>query len=184
MSLIKKTSILIISPLIFSQVSFAEKIKLNREIKSISLQGPENKESVIPKRNKNYKVIYFGFTKCPDVCPMTLSKLTTIMKKKDLFKKSEVYFINLDWEEDDGKSANEYAQNFGNHVYGYSGTKEQIEGTSSYFRAYFNYKDGVNKGDLKNVDHSSFLYLVSPENKLLKVYPSSKDLNTFADFIK
>lgn len=180
----KKELLLLISPLLLSPSALADKIKLNREVKSISLQGSENKESIIPKVNKNFKIYYFGFTKCPDICPMTLSKLTTIMKKKDLFKKSEVYFINLDWEEDDGKSANNYAQNFGDHVYGYSGTKKQIEETSSYFRAYFNYKDGAKKGDPKNVDHSSFLYLVSPENKLLKVYPSSKDLNTFADFIK
>jgi len=153
-------------------------------VKSFSLQGKENKESLIPSSRKNYKILYFGFTSCPDICPMTLSKLTSALKKKELLKDIDIYLIDLDWKRDDGIKAHDYAQNFGHNVYGLSANQNRIEEIAAYYKVYFKFKEMPASALEYTIDHSSFLYLLSPENKLLKVYSSDKDLSPFIDIIE
>ncbi len=71
--------------------------------------------------------LFFGFTHCPDVCPMTLNKLAIILKK--LEKENEtlkVFFISIDPERDTPKVMRDYLNSFEAPFIGITGNPEKI----------------------------------------------------------
>jgi protein SCO1/2 len=71
--------------------------------------------------------IFFGFTNCPDVCPMTLNKMDIALdklgnKKKDI----KVFFISVDPERDTPEVVKDYLSNFDNKFIGITGDPEKI----------------------------------------------------------
>ena len=72
--------------------------------------------------------IFFGFTNCPDVCPMTLQNLDLAIKnleqeKKDKFK---VFFVSIDPERDSPQVIKNYLNSFENKIYGITGDPKKV----------------------------------------------------------
>ena len=72
--------------------------------------------------------IFFGFTNCPDICPMTLNNLDLVIsklskKKKEKFK---VFFVSIDPERDSPEIIKEYLNSFENEIYGITGDPKKI----------------------------------------------------------
>ena len=70
--------------------------------------------------------LFFGFTKCPDVCPITLNKLNLILNKMENEKELKVFFISIDPERDTPKVMKNYLNSFGNRIVGITGNPEKI----------------------------------------------------------
>ena len=71
--------------------------------------------------------IFFGFTNCPDVCPMTLNKMDIVLDKLGNKKKDvKVFFISVDPEKDTPKVIKDYLSNFDNKFIGITGDPEKI----------------------------------------------------------
>ena len=71
--------------------------------------------------------LFFGFTNCPDVCPMTLNKLTLILDKLKKEKKTlKVFFISIDPERDTPSVMKSYLSSFENTIVGITGKPEKI----------------------------------------------------------
>ena len=71
--------------------------------------------------------IFFGFTHCPDVCPMTLNKMDIVLdklKKENKFVK--LFFISVDPERDTPEVIKNYLSSFENNFIGITGEKEKI----------------------------------------------------------
>ena len=86
----------------------------NNPITEKSFQGPAT-------------ALFFGFTHCPDVCPMTLNKLNIISEqlKKDQ-NKLKIFFISIDPERDTPEVMRDYLSSFGNQFIGITGEPEKI----------------------------------------------------------
>ena len=72
--------------------------------------------------------IFFGFTNCPDVCPMTLNNLDLAIKnleqeKKDKFK---VFFVSIDPERDSPQVIKDYLNSFENKIHGITGDPKKV----------------------------------------------------------
>ena len=72
--------------------------------------------------------IFFGFTNCPDVCPMTLYNLDLVIneldnKKKDKFK---VFFVSIDPIRDTPKTIKNYLDDFENEIFGITGDPKKV----------------------------------------------------------
>ena len=72
--------------------------------------------------------VFFGFTNCPDVCPMTLNNLDLVInnlenKKKNKFK---VFFVSIDPERDNTQIINDYLNTFENKIYGITGDPKKV----------------------------------------------------------
>ena len=72
--------------------------------------------------------IFFGFTNCPDVCPMTLNNLNLVInnldkKKKEKFK---VFFVSIDPERDTPEIIKDYLNSFENKIYGITGDPKKV----------------------------------------------------------
>lgn len=70
--------------------------------------------------------LFFGFTKCPDVCPITLNKLNLILDKMENEKELKVFFISIDPERDTPRVMKNYLNAFGNRIVGITGDPEKI----------------------------------------------------------
>jgi len=71
--------------------------------------------------------LFFGFTHCPDVCPLTLTKLKIISEqlKKDQ-NKLKIFFISIDPERDTPELVKDYLESFGKQFIGITGKSEKI----------------------------------------------------------
>ena len=98
----------------FKGSSFALKDVNNNPINEKSFEGP-------------LTALFFGFTHCPDVCPMTLNKLDIIIDEleKDN-KKMKVVFISIDPERDTPEVMRDYINSFNNKFIGITGKPEKI----------------------------------------------------------
>jgi len=71
--------------------------------------------------------IFFGFTHCPDVCPMTLNKMDIVLDKLKKEKKLvKLFFISVDPERDTPEVIKNYLSSFENNFIGITGEKEKI----------------------------------------------------------
>ena len=103
--------------------------------------------------------IFFGFTHCPDICPMTLNKLDLIMnelKKKN--KTFKVFFISVDPERDTPDVVKNYLSNFDNKFIGITGDPEKIFLLSQSW-GIISQKIFFENGEY-NIDHSSPVILL------------------------
>ena len=99
----------------YSGSSFVLKDVNNEPITEKSFQGP-------------LTAIFFGFTNCPDICPLTLSNLDEVLEKLNDYesKKFKVYFISIDPEKDSPKIIKNYLDSFNNKIYGITGDPQNI----------------------------------------------------------
>ena len=72
--------------------------------------------------------IFFGFTNCPDVCPMTLNNLDLAIKNLDQKKKNKfkVFFVSIDPERDSPEVIKNYLNSFDNKIYGITGDPKKV----------------------------------------------------------
>ena len=103
-------------------------------------------------------LIYFGYTYCPDICPLdTQRNLTTV----DILDEQGVditpVFITIDPERDNISALNDYVQASHERLIGLTGSLEQIQTASKAYKTFFR-KNGDGEDYL--LDHSTFSYLI------------------------
>tara|TARA_S200000501_G_C20848500_1_gene754688 strand:- start:134 stop:664 length:531 start_codon:yes stop_codon:yes gene_type:complete len=72
--------------------------------------------------------IFFGFTNCPDICPMTLNNLNLVINNLDSEKKNKfkVFFISIDPERDTTEVIKGYLDSFENKIFGITGDPKKV----------------------------------------------------------
>ena len=134
-----KTSIVIISVCLFIFLFITLPIFLSIENKkdeyvasfkgsSFSLKDVNNTIITEESFEGPLTAVFFGFTNCPDVCPMTLHNLDLVIndlekKKKEMLK---VFFVSIDPERDTPKIIKDYLDLFENKIYGITGDPKKI----------------------------------------------------------
>jgi protein SCO1/2 len=111
-----------------------------------------------------FMLIYFGYTWCPDFCPMSLS---TMVQALDLLAPAEAeqvvpVMITIDPERDTVAQLAEYVPLFSPRLVGLTGTPEQTAAAARAYRVYFN-KVEEGDPDAYLMDHSTFIYLMGPD---------------------
>lgn len=106
-------------------------------------------------------ILYFGYTFCPDVCPLDNARNA---EAADLLAAEGIsatpIFISIDPERDTPEVMARYADFFSDKMIGLTGSAEQVSAASSAYRTYFAKQEGDPEFYL--MDHSTFSYLVLP----------------------
>jgi protein SCO1 len=106
--------------------------------------------------------LFFGYTRCPSICPTTLYELSTWLKAmKSDASKLNVIFISVDSARDTPKTMRDYLASFDPHIRGFTGTKQQIEKITSEYKVYYK-KIALDGGDYA-YDHSALIRLLDSE---------------------
>jgi protein SCO1/2 len=121
-----------------------------------------------------YMLIYFGYSFCPDVCPTTLAVMAQALEK--LGGKSQrivPILITIDPERDTPQVLNDYVKAFGPSFVGLTGSMAAIQDAEKKYRVYAVKKpldSSKASGGNYGVDHSSVLYLMGPDGRLVNFY--------------
>jgi protein SCO1/2 len=116
-----------------------------------------------------YMLIYFGYSFCPDVCPTTLGVMAEALGKLGALEHRVVpVFITIDPERDTPKVLADYMKAFGPQFVGLTGNQAAIKDVEKKYRVYA-VKRPLEKGGY-GMDHSSVLYLMGPNGKLVSFY--------------
>lgn len=158
-------------------------------VPGVQVGGPfsltdQDGNAVTDKSYPGYKLVYFGFTMCPMICPTGLQK---IAKTLDLMGKDgesiTPILISVDPERDTPAVMKEYVKQFHPRLVGLTGTKEQIESAEKSYRVFAS-KTQDEATTEYSMDHSSFTYLMSPDGQLLGLYRDSDTAESMAEDIK
>ena len=126
--------------------------------------------------------IFFGFTNCPDVCPMTLNKMDIVLDKlKNKKKNVKFFFISVDPERDTPEVVKNYLSNFDNNFVGITGEPEKI------FLLYQSWgvmskKIFLENGEY-NIDHSSPVILLK-DGKYIAMISHRDDIKNSLKILK
>ncbi|NUY55868.1 SCO family protein [Salinivibrio sp. EAGSL] len=119
------------------------------------------------------RIVYFGYTHCPDVCPTSLAVLSAALKSlpESTQKTVSPVFITLDPKRDTSEKAAEYAHFFHPLITGVSGSKAQIDQLAKRYGVLYRITELEDSAMDYAVDHSSFFYFLSPDGELLEKIP-------------
>ena len=119
-----------------------------------------------------YSLIFFGFTHCPDICPLALQIMTQALEEAGpAAEKVRPIFITLDPERDTAQVMAGYIANFHPRFLGLTGTAEQIRAAAQSYRVYaakspLKDADGKEIADY-TINHTGFTYLMDRDGQYL-----------------
>ncbi len=110
-------------------------------------------------------MLYFGYTHCPDVCPLTLTRMHVVMQQLGpLADDVRFLFVTVDPSRDTVPVVHEYVHAFDSHDVGLVGTPEQIRALAKRYRAAYD-RDKANKNGGYEVNHSSAIYVFDRQGR-------------------
>ncbi|PNY22997.1 Protein SCO1, mitochondrial, partial [Tolypocladium capitatum] len=117
-----------------------------------------------------YSLVYFGFTRCPDICPEELDKMARMLDVVEEKAPGSLLpiFVTCDPERDDPEALKSYLAEFHPALMGLTGTYEQIKDLCKKYRVYFSTPQNVKPGQDYLVDHSIYFYLMDPEGDFVE----------------
>lgn len=123
-----------------------------------------------------YRIVYFGYTFCPDICPTDMQRVAQglkILKGKspDLAAKVVPIFISIDPERDTPAVVGEFAAAFSPDVVGLTGTPEQIAATAKTFKVAYTKEPAEANGSYL-MQHSTIVYLFGPDGAPIATLPT------------
>jgi len=134
-----------------------------------------------------YRIIYFGYSYCPDVCPIDLSNLMLGLKLAEtgdpaFAEKVQPIFITVDPERDTPAVLKQYVSAFHPRLIGLTGTPEEIAAAAKKYLIIYDIRKDEGSSEYL-VDHSRQAYLFGPEGEPLALLPFDGTPEDIADEI-
>lgn len=125
-----------------------------------------------------YRMIYFGYAYCPDVCPLDVQRM---MQGYNAFKRAEPelaaqvqpLFVTIDPERDTPAVVGEFTSAFSDDLVGLTGTPEQIAAAAKAFAVYYDKREANEAGGYL-MDHSRAAYLMGRKGEPIALLPVEK----------
>jgi len=126
-------------------------------------------------------LLYFGYTFCPDVCPLDNARNAEAL---DLLQArgydAQMAFVSVDPERDDPARLRDFTDYLHPDALGFTGSMEQVRAASQTYKTYFK-KEDVPDPDYYLIDHSTFTYLVFPEEGFVEFFRRDVGAEAMAD---
>ena len=153
----------------------------------VTLYGEKNQAvNIFDTSDKRIRIVYFGFTRCPDVCPTSLAMLAGALNQIDDETKKQLrpMFVSLDPERDDAESSATYAHYFHATIEGLSGSLDITTSLANRYGVIFR-KTELPNSELKyTLDHSSYFYFLKPDGTLITKVPHTQNPAPIVEAIK
>ena len=154
-------------------------IEIGGSFKLIDHKG----EQYLSESSRKKKVIYFGYTFCPDVCPIDILVISRFVDQKpELIKDFDFIFITVDPERDDPSQMKNFMSNFNDKLIGLTGETKDIDNVLSKFRIYVKRNNKIGN-DNYLVDHSSLIFLINEKDEYISHFSPKEFEDRFPSFI-
>ncbi|WP_279151798.1 SCO family protein [Photobacterium iliopiscarium] len=134
--------------------------------------GTEVIDLFAPEDNR-IRLVYFGYTQCPDICPTSLAVLSAALKATPQQQRDKLWpiFISLDPARDTADKTAQYTAYFDAEITGATGTVQQIKALADTYGVLY-IKNELKNSEIKYViDHNSYFYFLKPTGELIKKLP-------------
>ena len=126
-----------------------------------------------------YRLIYFGYTFCPDVCPTDLQKIGDGLRRFERSDPSRAarvqpIFITVDPARDTPEVLRAYVANFHPRLIGLTGSDAQIEAVTHEFHVSRQLPEPAQRGQNYLVNHSALAVLYGPQGEPIALMPSDQ----------
>ena len=149
-----------------------------------SLTGPEGKTVSLEDFRNKVVLIYFGYTFCPDVCPITLSNLKLLMLSlEEKAEDVQVIFISIDPERDTYQKLKDYVPYFHPTFIGLTGSEADLASVAKKYQTFY-LKQKVESEAGYLMAHTDVVILVDQNGRYRGRYKSKYDLDKLTTDIR
>ena len=142
-----------------------------KTIAPFALSKNNNEPATEALFNDNWSLLFFGFTNCPDVCPITLNELNGVVNELSQSNEQnipvpQVVFVTVDPVRDTIEKMTEYVQYFNSDFIGVSGDLGVITSLTSQLGIVASYTASQSDPTQYSVDHTASLLLIDPQRRV------------------
>jgi protein SCO1/2 len=149
-----------------------------------SLPSSRDNQFTLSEQRGKVLVLGFGFSHCPNVCPMTLANLAQTYKNLGaLADQVQVVYVTVDPERDTPARLREYLANFNSGFIGVTGSASELAAVRQAYGIIAK-KEMHKNGGTYEVHHSSYIYLIDREGLLRALVPFGKSVDDITHDIK
>jgi protein SCO1 len=143
-----------------------------------SLTDQNGKKRSFKEFNGKYRIVYFGYTNCPDICTPDMQNLMAGLKafekaKPELAAKVQPIFITVDPKRDTPAVLKQFVSAFHPRAIGLTGSEAEIADAAKKFAVYYSRIDGSSPESYL-MSHSQTPYLMGPDGKPLAIMPADQ----------
>ena len=148
-----------------------------KELTDFKLTGADNRTLGLNELKGKWSFIFFGYTHCPDVCPLTLMVLgqafKILEKNPAVFPEVQGIFVSVDPKRDTPESLKEYVSYFNDRFIGVTGSTAELDDFSRQMSALYTIhpKEAGQSDNAYLVTHNSTVFLVDPQGRLHGRFP-------------
>lgn len=126
-----------------------------------------------------FMLVFFGYTSCPDVCPMDLQIIAQVIDELgEAGDRLQPIFISVDPARDTPEVVAQYASHFHPRLIGLSGSRQQTAAAArNYGVISMKFIDEKDPGNY-SINHSALIYLLGPDGKFVAAFEHGTDLET------
>ena len=129
------------------------------------------------------RVIFFGFTYCPDVCPTTMFEVSNWLEALGPpAEKLQPVFISVDPERDTPEVLSDYLSAFDGEILGMTGTEEEIAAVAKDYRIYYQ-RVPLDEGDY-TMDHTASILLFRNDGSFMGTIAYGEDADTAVEKLR
>ena len=145
------------------------------KIENFDLTDQFNKPVTLNNLKGKWSIVFFGFINCPDICPSTLQIMARAHKelqKNSVYSRlGQIIFVSVDPERDTPNQLHKYASHFSPELIAATADIDSLKTITRTFKSLF--MKTYDSDSSYSVDHSSGIFLISPETEMLSVltYP-------------
>lgn len=132
-----------------------------------------------------YRIVYFGFTYCPDICPTELQNISGALDAMgpDAAKFTPV-FITIDPERDTPEVMGKYLTSFHPSFIGLTGTAEQVAKAAGAYRVFYSKEVPPDAPDAYTMNHSGYVYLMDCQGRYIRHFDAGTSGADIAEALK
>ncbi len=127
-----------------------------------------------------WDLVFFGFTNCPDICPLTLQVLSTAKRRladSGLSPLPRIVLVSVDPERDTPARMAQYIAAFGDDNLGITGNLEELKKLTSGLGIFFEKREG--DGEHHTVNHSAAVIVIDPDGRFHALFSSPHAVENF-----
>ena len=141
-------------------------IVYEREAPEVTLTDQDGSKVNVSDFKGKVVLLFFGYTHCPDICPMTMSVMSSVMDKMgDKAERVQVVFITVDPERDTQEKLKRYVPYYNENFIGLTGTPEEIDKVADDYNIFYSKEEIQSPSDYL-MGHNSSVLLISPDGDI------------------
>lgn len=142
-----------------------------KSIEPFSLIDDKQQPFTLENLKDKWSILYFGYTRCPDNCPSTLTTLKLVhdLLSAHLAEPHQVIFVSVDPERDTPEKLDKYLGNYDDDFTGVTGSAAELEKFAGNIGVHFSKTAHPSDSVDYRIEHSTSLILVDPEARMTTI---------------